>query len=228
MTGGNSSVEMLDGIPTAVVSDALVHLGIVPHVIRGVAPLSPFGPGARMIGRAVTMGYAPVTEPHPFYEAPYLPYNVIPECRPGDVIVVASQDAPVAIWGDNMARMAHAHGLAGAVVDAPARDVAGIRASGFTMFTKGATPESAIDYYEAVTLNEPIEVSGVAVSPGDIVVGDGDGVVVVPSGRVADVEWAIGQIEAAEAWMGKALAAGTAADDIYVELQRRFDAIGAR
>ncbi|HRP95977.1 MAG TPA: hypothetical protein PL143_06975 [Rhodocyclaceae bacterium] len=113
--------------------------------------------------------------------------KAIDVCRPGDVVVIdAHGSTNTAFWGENMTLSAINRGVAGAVIDGACRDVAEIRRLRFPVVCRGIVPNvGAIAGYGAV--NVPIQCAGVAVSPGDIVVVDANGVVVVPMHDAADV-----------------------------------------
>ena len=103
--------------------------------------------------------------------------------RPGDVLVVAAGGATdYSCFGDGTARRMLLKGIAGVVVDGSTRDAAGIRRLGFPTFVKGVTP-SNYDYpvsAEFGSVNVPVVCAGVHVHPGDVILGDDDGVVVIP------------------------------------------------
>lgn len=107
--------------------------------------------------------------------------------EPGDVVVIdAHGSVDTAFWGENMTLSALNRGVAGAVIDGACRDVAEIRKLRFPVVCRGIVPNvGAIAGYGEV--NVPIQCAGVAVSPGDIIVVDANGVVVVPMRSAADV-----------------------------------------
>lgn len=151
--------------------------------MSGVDALSP---GMRVCGPAVTCLGLDLT----------VRRAAIDLARPGDVLVVAAGGHDdVACFGDGTATRMMTKGMAGAVLDACTRDAAGIRRLGFPTFCRGTTARN-LDYPamgDVGAVNVPIVCAGVAVSPGDLVLGDDDGVVVVPRGEVPRV------LEAAEA-----------------------------
>jgi 4-hydroxy-4-methyl-2-oxoglutarate aldolase len=114
-------------------------------------------------------------------------FKAIDVCQPGDVVVVdshASKDT--AFWGENMTISAQNRGVAGAVIDAACRDVVEIRRLQFPLFSRGIVPNvAAIAGYGEV--NVRIQCGGQAVSPGDIIVADENGVVVVPRDSAEDI-----------------------------------------
>lgn len=98
--------------------------------------------------------------------------------KPGDVIVISGGfDMNLSVWGGVMSAMARAKGIAGVVTDGIVRDVAETRASGLPVFAIGLTPVGPTKE-SAGQINLPISCGGVVVNPGDIIVGDEDGVVV--------------------------------------------------
>lgn len=107
--------------------------------------------------------------------------------QPGDVIVAAADGfTGTGIVGDLMVGMMKNRGVAAFVTDGVVRDLADLRRIGLPVFAKGVTPNS-VHRSGPGTVGLPIVCGGVAVSPGDIVLGDPDGVVVVPQGRAADI-----------------------------------------
>lgn len=175
-------IERVDEEVLAVFRDcytafALDYLGKLGAMSVNLSPLSP---GMRMCGAAVTS------------LGPDLSVRrmAIDLARPGDVLVVAAGGVTeYACFGDGTARRMQVKGLAGAVIDGSTRDAAGIRALGFPTFTRGITPRN---YHYPVSpeygaVNVPVVCAGVVVNPGDIVLGDDDGVVVVPRQVAAEL-----------------------------------------
>ena len=107
--------------------------------------------------------------------------------RPGDVIVVDGKgDQTCALFGDLMVTQAAAAGLGGFVVDAAARDTAVLARGRFPVFAAGTNPCGPTKGLPG-QLGTPVSVGGVSVAPGDLVVGDADGVVVIPAARLPEV-----------------------------------------
>lgn len=107
--------------------------------------------------------------------------------RPGDVIVVDGKgDQSCALIGEIMVSQAMAIGVAGMVLDAAVRDVEALRAKAFPVFSFGFNPCGPTKRVPG-RVNHPISVGGIAVNPGDLVVGDADGVVVIERERVAEI-----------------------------------------
>ncbi|RAS77172.1 RraA family protein [Priestia endophytica] len=153
-------------VPTTCVSDAMEGLNNLDSSIK------PLQDKYKVVGRAFTVKM-PVGDNLVFLRA-------IREARPGDVLVVdAKGDTYRAIAGDFIVGMAKTLGIKGIVVDGVIRDLEGIKALDFPVFCKGTTVAASGKAGKG-ELNVPISCGGVTISPGDLIIGDGDGVVVVP------------------------------------------------
>jgi 4-hydroxy-4-methyl-2-oxoglutarate aldolase len=156
----------LGRIDTATLSDAMGRHGAMSHRIR------PLDLGMKLVGSALTV-QCPRNDNLMVHKALQL-------ARPGDVVVVdtgGTYDATV--LGRNMSLFAKRVGVAGAVIDGSVRDRSGIIGIPFPVFCVGLVPRSAVKHAMG-SVDVPIVCGGVVVQPGDIVVGDEDGVVVVP------------------------------------------------
>jgi 4-hydroxy-4-methyl-2-oxoglutarate aldolase len=118
--------------------------------------------------------------------------------EPGDVIVVAADGfAETAVVGDNVAMMAANKGVAAIVIDGMARDSTGIVPVGLPVFARGITPNSCVRSGPG-RIGLPIVCGGVAVDPGDVILGDRDGVVVIPQGELEAVVARLAEIRRME------------------------------
>ena len=118
--------------------------------------------------------------------------------KAGDVIVSATEGfSNSAVVGDNVAWMAKTKGIAGIVVDGMMRDLAGLLPVGLPLFCRGITPNSCVRSGPG-RVGFPVVVGGVLVSPGDIIIGDRDGIVVIPQGELDRLQPRIDAILAAE------------------------------
>ena len=113
-------------------------------------------------------------------------HAAIYRAEPGDVIVVEAGDDLMAVAGGNVCAIARNRGVAGFVVDGVIRDIGESRANGFPLFARGRSPIPAGKEGPG-EINHPIRCGGVVVHPGDIVVADDEGIVVVPLARAAEV-----------------------------------------
>ncbi len=145
--------------------------------------------GKAMVGRAVTSLARPAP---PEAATPALStkhsVEMIDAAQPGEVgVIVMEGSLDIAAMGNLMGTAASVRGMAGMVLDGAIRDVWDIRRMGLTVYARSATPSTAVGHYATVARNVPVECAGVTVRPGDIIVADEDGVVVVPQERAEDV-----------------------------------------
>ncbi len=191
------------GLPAATLHEAGGKLGALP------AGLRPIAPGMALAGRALTVH-------GPGGDNLWL-HRALDIAAPGDVLVVCTGGVREhGYWGEIMATMAQARGVAGLVIDGCVRDGARLAQMGFPVFARGlAMRGTGKDFGALGWINHPIRLGDVTVHAGDLIVADGDGVVAVPFARVADVvEKAQGR-ERDEAAILRRLAAGEATLDVY-------------
>jgi regulator of RNase E activity RraA len=141
--------------------------------------IRPIHEECRFIGPAITVRVRPGDN--------LMVHKAIDIAKPGDVIVVTTGDCSTnAVWGELMTRAAMKKGIVGAVIEGGARDIDENRELGFPIFAKYIVA-SACDKDGPGEINEPISCGGVAVCPGDIIVGDENGIVVIPPEIIDDV-----------------------------------------
>lgn len=153
--------------------------------IRNVVPVA--GAGSRMVGEAFTLRFIPAREDidtmTAYASSEHIQRRAIEECPVGHVLVIDARGrADAACAGDIMIARLQARGAAGAVTDGGFRDSGAIAALGFPVYHRAPAPPASPIVHHAADLNLPVGCGEVAVYPGDIVVGDGEGVVVVPAG----------------------------------------------
>jgi regulator of RNase E activity RraA len=182
----------LAAVDACAVSDALDKLGL-PAAVTGLLRLST---DRRISGRVRTVkleaddGRA-VTSRH-------LCTAAVEAAQPGDVIVVEQRSGiDAASWGGNLACGAKRRGVAGVIIEGPARDIDEARGYDFPVFARNATARTARGRIAETATNVPITVGDVTVTPGDYVVADGSGVVFVAAAEIERV------LEAAEAIVGR-------------------------
>ncbi len=163
-------VRRLGGFPAADVSDMMNRLYTMNQSIK---PLTPRG--LRLVGPACTIKVFPGDN--------LMVHKSLDLANPGDVLVIdASSSVMTAVIGDLVSTKARHRGIAGVVVDGLVRDLDGILALGdFPVFARGTTPLGPL-HRGPGEVNYPVSVGGIVVNPGDVIVGDADGVVVVPQG----------------------------------------------
>jgi 4-hydroxy-4-methyl-2-oxoglutarate aldolase len=154
------------------VGDTLGRYGCLYSAIK------PLSDDMRLVGPALTVQT---------YRADNLMIHVALQlAKPGDVLVVDACGFPdTGLWGDLMTRMAMKIGINGIVVDGGVRDKKSIIESGFAVFARAISPMGGFKSSPG-SVNVPIACAGVTVNPGDIVVGDADGVVIVPRASAAE------------------------------------------
>ena len=163
---------------TATVSDALDRLGLLGSA-HGIAPLAN---GQRMAGPAYTVRYVPVGDPKGTVG------DYIDDIAPGSVAVLDNQGRTDAtVWGDILTTCAASRGLAGTAIWGVCRDVATALRTGYPMYSSGRFMRTGKDRVEVADTQVSIALGDVQVRPGDIVLGDDDGVVVVPRHRLTQV-----------------------------------------
>jgi 4-hydroxy-4-methyl-2-oxoglutarate aldolase len=114
----------------------------------------------------------------------------------GDLLVITSPDTSVAQWGAMASAAAQARGICGVVVDGAVRDVGACRDMGFSVWAKSINPSDPAKRLPGF-VNEPVDAAGVAIAPGDLIVADDDGVLVIARAAVEEC-LAVGELRAAE------------------------------
>ncbi|MBM3834931.1 MAG: RraA family protein [Verrucomicrobia bacterium] len=165
--------KQLLALKTAILSDALGKTGAMDHDMHC------FSANHRMAGPAVTLR---------IHTADILMIGkTLSSCPKGSVLVIDGQgELNTALWGGATTTCARLKGLAGVVIDGAIRDVAVIRRDRFPVFARAVVPNAGGAEY-AGEMNVPVQCGGMVVNPGDWVVGDEDGVVVVPVARLTAV-----------------------------------------
>ena len=177
-SGESVAPEIVEGFrqfATPQISDLMNRLYSMESTIHQITE-----PGLRLIGPAVTVKVFPGDN--------LMVHKSLDIAKPGDVIVVdASSSTMTAVLGDLVSAKARHRNIAGFIVDGLVRDVPGIRALGdFPVFARGITPIGPL-HRGPGEVNYPVSVGGIVVQQGDLIVGDLDGVVVIPRLDAADL-----------------------------------------
>lgn len=179
-----STREKLQKVSTATIATYLFKLGLRNQFIQGVKPLAPGKP--TMVGEAFTLRYIPAREdlnPIEVFKDPQHPQRVAVEtCPKGAVMVIDSRKDPrAASAGSILASRLMMRGAAGIVTDGGFRDAALIAALEIPAYHNTPSAPTNLTLHQAIDINVPIGCGDVAVFPGDVILGDDDGVMVIPA-----------------------------------------------
>ncbi|WP_029146032.1 fumarylacetoacetate hydrolase family protein [Microbacterium luticocti] len=205
----------LEKAPVAGLSAQLRKRGLNNVVIDGIRPMHP---DTKLIGTARTLRFIPNRED--LFKAHGGGYNpqkqAFDALGAGEVMVIEARgDATAGTLGDILAIRAHAAGAAGIVTDGAVRDYDAVAAVGIPVFSKGAHPAVLGRRHVAWDHDVTIGCGGVAVQPGDVIVGDGDGVIVIPPGLVEEVVDAALAQEDEDGWIADRVADGERIEGLF-------------
>lgn len=210
--------EALAVVSTASLTSQLIKRGFRTRAIANIAPVNPAT--ARLFGPAYTLRYIPMREDLAVGGSMADPKHpqraTIETAPPGSVVVVDTHGMSASgTFGDILVARLKVRGVAGVVSDGPMRDVGELRRMDFPVFCCGNSAPPSYASMIAVDAQVPIACGGVAVFPGDIIVGDADGVVVVPT-HVAEeaVRDAVEQ-DRLEAYIRRRVEAGASIVGVY-------------
>jgi len=203
----------LEALATSNLSDALDRVGIARCAVVGIVPR--WG-RTKVIGRAMTIR---MTAAGAVPAVAHLGVDAIFNSKPGDVIVIDNRgDLHNNCWGEILAMGAKMKGVSGVVVDGAVRDVDACETFGFPVHARGTVPNTARGRIVQEAWNVPVRLGDAPVRPGDVIVADVNGVVVIPIERLAEVVQAAEDIMAKELAMIQALESG----ESILEVDRRF------
>lgn len=176
-------ITRLGAFATSTLANALDGVGRHNHA---TCALRPVYPGIRFAGRAVTV--LEIAGGHGSFEsADFRVGAMIDAAERGDVIVVAAGGAKASTWGGMASLAAREKGVAGLVVDGGVRDQEEIESFGFPVFARHLVPTTGRTRLKVEAIDVPVEIDGVRVEPGDIIVADGTGVVCVPASESTEI-----------------------------------------
>jgi regulator of RNase E activity RraA len=222
-------MQALAGVTTATLTTVLLKKGLRNCWIRHARPLRADQP--RVVGRAFTLRFVPMREDlatPASWGNPISTRAAIEAMPAGCVAVVDAMGVTDAgIFGDILcARMAK-RGVAALLTDGVVRDLAGVLATGLPVWCQGTAAPASVAGLTFVGWQQPVACGGVAVFPGDVVVIDGDGAVLIPQALLDAVVAAAVEQERLEGWIMREVEAGVALPGLYppnAETQARYDA----
>ena len=212
-------VEALKTLSTPVVSDALDRLGIDGQA-SGIARITGTG---TVVGRAWTLQYTPIgTEGGTVGD-------YIDDALPGSIIVLANNvRTDVTVWGGLLSEVASYRGVTATVIDGTCRDTPRAAEVGYSLFARSHWMRTGKDRVRVESTQRPVSIGGVLVRPEDVLVGDADGVVVLPRERAEEIVKVALKIEEAEQAIHHEAMQGMRLDEArrrhgYHQLQTKVD-----
>ena len=195
-----ADIAALANVPTGYVIDAMGGRGALDYRIKPLAPAT-----SVMVGVAITCHCGPADNLGLF--------AAMATAQPGDILVAATDAfTATSVTGDLLLGMAKNRGVTGLVTDGLVRDLAGVLGVGLPVYCAGITPNSPVRNGPG-TVGLPVVLSGVAIDSGDIVIGDNDGVVIIPRGNLGTVLKRLSDVRAAEAALEAKVKAGLQVPD---------------
>lgn len=202
--------DRLAKLYTPVVADVLDKLGFRNQSMS--QRVRPLWPDAKAAGFALTVQTVPARE-----QAPAHPYAgellAVDALQSGDVLVVS--ESACSFWGELLSTAAKFRDCRGVVLDGPTRDSLAIRAMGFPVFHVGFHPADSLGRLDVVAHNVPISCADVLVYPGDLILADHDGVVVVPNSAAEETLRLAEEKVSGENLVRKALAGGMSTTEAF-------------
>lgn len=197
----DDTLEQLRAVSVATVTMQLLKRGLRHTFIQDSRPLNP--QHARFAAEAYTLRTVPMREDlgtlAVLADPEYPQRKAIEACPPGQVLVCDSRgEQRAGMLGDILTTRLMVRGVAAFVTDGPMRDAAAVAAIAFPTFCTGSAAPASLAAHVAVAVQDPIACGGVAVFPGDVLVGDSDGVCVIPRALADDVARDAGEQELLE------------------------------
>ncbi len=226
----------LAGITTATLTTVLLKKGLRNVWMRGAMPFTPAAQelakrGQRLVGPAFTLRFVPAREDlatPESWSSPRSTRAAIEDMPEGCIAVADAMGvADAGIFGDILCARLVKRGVTALVTDGAVRDAAGVAGTGLPVWCRGGAAPPSVAALTFVGWQEPVGCGGVAVCPGDIVVADADGCVVIPQALLPEVVDTAGEQERLEAWIVRQVEAGHALPGLYpanAETKARYEA----
>jgi regulator of RNase E activity RraA len=228
-----STKKILGMVSTATLTTVLLKKGLRNIWLRGTKPLRPGQP--RLVGEAFTLRFVPAREDLATPESWSSPVSTRAaiEQMPQDCIAVvgALGVTDAGIFGDILCARMHKRGVAALVTDGVVRDVSGVLSTGLPVWCDGVAAPPSVAGLTFVGWQEPIACGGVAVFPGDVIVVDEDGAVLIPQALIAEIVEIAAEQERLEAWIMNEVESGAALPGLYppnAENKARYEAAKRR
>lgn len=200
-----ATMQAFAGVPTGYVVDAMGGRGGLDYRIK---PLSP--QNMPLVGVAMTCHCGPADN--------LALFGAMATARPGDILVAATDAfTATSVTGDLLLGMAKNRGLLGLVTDGLVRDLAGVLSVGLPVYCAGVTPNSPARNGPG-TVGHVVTMAGMTIAPGDIVIGDNDGVVIIPLAQAEAVLGKLQDVKAAEAALEAKVKAGLEVPDFVQKI----------
>ena len=204
-------LDLLRSVSTATIAMQLLKRGLRSCYIAGAKPLDADMP--RIAGEAYTLRFIPMREdlsdPAVLANPEYAPRKSIEEIPPGQIMVIDCRGIETAgALGDILALRLKVRGAGGVITDGAVRDAAGVIETGLPVYCAGAAAPVSLGEHFGADVQQPIACGGCAVFPGDVVVADGDGAVVVPRKLAREIAEAAPEQERLEAFLTSRIAEG--------------------
>lgn len=204
-------------VTTATLTTVLLKHGLRNVWIRGAFPIRPGAP--RVIGRAFTLRFVPAREDlatPQSWASPRSTRGAIEAMPPGCIAVVDARGTTDAgVWGDILCARMVQRGVAALITDGVVRDLDGVLGTGLPVWCQGTAAPPSVAGLTFVDWQQPIGCGGVAVYPGDVILADRDGAVLIPAALLDEVVQAAQAQETLEGWIMQEVQAGVPLPGLY-------------
>lgn len=208
--------KALSAVSTASIASALLKVGLRNIWIRGAAPTA--GAGSRAVGEAFTLQFLPMREDlvGPALAKLKNSRAAIEAAEPGNIVVIDAMGAlDAGVAGDVLCQRMVRRGINGLVTDGAIRDIVGVEETGLPVWSAGISAPAPGNALTFIDWGLPIACGGVIIFPGDVIVADRDGAVVIPKAMVEDIAAEAAEIERFDAWVMRKVGDGDALPGLY-------------